>query len=53
LSIHVAATDSGWKNPDPGYGMEKYKSRINIPDRQHWVISNTTLKTDIRLLAFN
>jgi hypothetical protein len=33
--------DPGWKNSDPGSGMEKSRIRdqgsgINIPDPQHW-----------------
>jgi hypothetical protein len=29
--------DPGWKNSDPGSGLEKIRIRDNIPDLQHWI----------------
>jgi hypothetical protein len=35
MSFSVADPDPGWKSSDPGSGMEKVGSGINIPDSQH------------------
>jgi hypothetical protein len=38
LNSLMQIRDPGSENFDPGSGMEKFGSGINIPDQQHWYL---------------